>query len=410
MVNFNGWRRRWRRPSSWRHGSTSSAHRTSYNHYAVGWAHAMDTPYQWTKQVASHWGGTRNGTIVHWPNGINANGEIRTQFNHVIDVAPTILEAAGIPEPAFVNGVAAEAAWRGPAWSTVLRRRRGRPSVTSAVLRDVRQPRHLPQGLDRGAPSTARPGMLARSKLTAFDDDVWELYDSSNDWTQAHDLAKEMPEKLHELQRLWLIEAVKYNVLPIDDRTVERFNPDLGRTPELDHAATRRCSSPAWAALRRTASSTSRTSRFAVTAQIVSPATAAKGVIIAQGGALRRLGLYAKDGTAKFVYNLLGMTRYSSTEATQPIPAGEHQVRMEFAYDGGGLAKGGTRHALLRRREGRRGTSAGTQPMIFSADETTDIGEDYGMPVSSDYAGGPASSTARSTWCRSTSVTTTTTT
>ena len=97
--------RRWRPPSSWPPGSTSSARPAAYNHYAVGWAHAMDTPYQWTKQVASHWGGTRNGTIVHWPRGIEAKGEIRHQFHHVIDVAPTVLEAAGLPEPTFVHGV-----------------------------------------------------------------------------------------------------------------------------------------------------------------------------------------------------------------------------------------------------------------------------------------------------------------
>ena len=137
--------------SSWSRGSTSSARPSAYNHYAVGWAHAMDTPYQWTKQVASHWGGTRNGTIVHWPNGIEAKGEVRSQFHHVIDVAPTVLDAAGLPEPTTVARRPAEAD-RGREHALRVRRRRRRGAARDAVLRDVLQPRHLPQGLDRGHP------------------------------------------------------------------------------------------------------------------------------------------------------------------------------------------------------------------------------------------------------------------
>ena len=121
----------------------------AYNHYAVGWAHAMDTPYQWTKQVASHWGGTRNGTIVHWPNGITAKGEIRNQFHHVIDVAPTVLEAVGLPEPTFVHGVQ-QVPYEGVSMRYTFDDAKRRRPARDPVLRDVRQPRHLPQGLDRG--------------------------------------------------------------------------------------------------------------------------------------------------------------------------------------------------------------------------------------------------------------------
>jgi arylsulfatase len=186
----------------------------SYNHYAVGWAHAMNTPYQWTKQVASHWGGTRNGTIVHWPKGIKAKGEIRSQFHHVIDVAPTILEAAGCRSRSRERRSAE--ADRRRQHAVLVQRRQGGRAARDAVLRDVRQPRHLPQGLDRG--DAAQDAVAARRRDgAAFDDDVWELYDTNKDWSQAHDLAKEMPDKLHELQRLWLIEATRYNVLPLDD-------------------------------------------------------------------------------------------------------------------------------------------------------------------------------------------------
>ena len=218
----------------------------AYNHYAVGWAHAMDTPYQWTKQVASHWGGTRNGTIVHWPNGITGKGEIRSQFHHVIDVAPTILEVAGLPEPTLRERRPAEADRRRQ-HGVLLQRRRGCRAARDAVLRDVRQPRHLPQGLDGGHQAPHAVGDRATYSCPPFDDDVWELYDTNTDWTQAHDLAKTNPEKLHELQRLWLIEAVKYNVVPLDDRFVERVNPEIGRPADADQGQRGSSSSAAWA-------------------------------------------------------------------------------------------------------------------------------------------------------------------
>jgi hypothetical protein len=165
----------------------------AYNHYAVGWAHAMCTPYQWTKQVASHWGGTRNATIVHWPRGIKAKGDTREQFCHVIDVAPTVLEVVGIPEPTEVNG------------------HKGCSAVTKHRT----------------------PWITAGQTGIAFDDDVWELYDGSNDWSQALDLSKEHPNKLHELQPLFLIEAARHNVLPLDDRGFERYLPEVNKRPQL---------------------------------------------------------------------------------------------------------------------------------------------------------------------------------
>jgi arylsulfatase len=201
----------------------------SYNHYAVGWAHAMNTPYQWTKQVASHWGGTRNGTIVHWPKGIKAKGELRTQFHHVIDIAPTLLEAAGLPQPDAVNGIAQM------------------PIHGVSMLYAFDDPRaaerHETQYFEmfgnrgiyhKGWTAVTRhktPWLLIGEKTPPFDDDVWELYDTSKDWTQANNLAKEMPEKLHDLQRLWLIEATRYNVIPLADAIAKRLNSALpGRT------------------------------------------------------------------------------------------------------------------------------------------------------------------------------------
>lgn len=202
----------------------------AYNHYSVGWAWAMCTPYQWTKQVASHWGGTRNGTIVHWPAGIRTKGETRSQFTHVIDVAPTILEAAKLPEPTFVNGVQ-----QSPVEGTSMVY-----TFDDAEAPERHDLQYFEMAGNRGiyykgwsAVTRHSTPWLFAEVLPALDDDVWELYDGSQDWTQSKDLAAQMPEKLAALQRLWLIEAVKYNVLPIDDRRFERFNPHIAGRPQL---------------------------------------------------------------------------------------------------------------------------------------------------------------------------------
>ncbi len=205
----------------------------AYNHYAVGWAHAMCAPYQWTKQVASHWGGTRNGTIVHWPRGIRARGEIRHQFHHVIDIAPTLLEAAGLPEPTIVNS-AQQAPFEGV--SMVY-------SFNDAKAGERHETQYFEMFCNRGIyhkgwTAVTRHGTpwLGAMKR-AFDDDVWELY-GPDDWTQSRDLAKDNPKKLHELQRLFLVEAAKYQVLPLDDRTFERFNADMAGRPQLIRGTT----------------------------------------------------------------------------------------------------------------------------------------------------------------------------
>jgi arylsulfatase len=200
-------------------------------HYAVGWAHAMCTPYQWTKQVASHWGGTRNGMIVRWPKGIKARGEIRNQFLHVIDIAPTVLEAAGIPEPTLVNGVSQE-----PMHGTSMAY-----SFDDAKAAERHETQYFEIFGNRGiyhkgwsaVTKHRTPWQTTGDVGIAFDDDKWELYDGSKDATQARDLSREMPDKLHELQRLFLIEATRYNVLPLDDRSFERVLPEVSGKPSL---------------------------------------------------------------------------------------------------------------------------------------------------------------------------------
>jgi arylsulfatase len=253
----------------------------SFNHYAVAWAHAMDTPYQWTKQVASHWGGTRNSTIVHWPRGIQAKGEVRSQFHHVIDVAPTILEAASLPEPVIVNSVQ-QKPYEGVSMAY---------SFEDAETPDQHETQYFEMFGNRGiyhkgwtAVTRHRtPWLTGAAELPAFDDDNWELYDTNTDWSQAKDLAKEHPDKLHELQRLWLIEAVRYNVLPLDDRFAERGNPGLAGRPELLRG-NRQLLFGGMGRLTEGSILNTKNKSHAVTAEVVVPESGAEGVIIAQGG------------------------------------------------------------------------------------------------------------------------------
>ena len=352
----------------------------AYNHYAVGWAHAMDTPYQWTKQVASHWGGTRNGTIVHWPKGIKAKGEIRSQFHHVIDVAPTILEAAGLPAPAIVNSVQ-QAPLEGISMLY---------AFDSAKAAERRETQYFEMFCNRGiyhkgwtAVTRHSTPWDAAKPLAAFDDDVWELYDTNKDWTQARDIAKDQPQKLKELQRLWLIEATKYSVLPLDDRRMERFNSDLAGRPQLVKGKTQILFG-GMGRLTENCVINIKNKSYSVTAEIVVPKSGANGVIIAQGGAFNGWSLYAKDGKLKYCYNLLGIKLFY-VESNKAIPTGQHQVRMEFKYDGGGVAKGGNALLYLDGAKVGEGRVDTTVPMIFSADETCDVGKGTGSAVTTDY-------------------------
>jgi arylsulfatase A-like enzyme len=352
----------------------------AYNHYAVGWAHAMDTPYQWTKQVASHWGGTRNGTIVHWPRGIESSGEVRTQFHHVIDVAPTVLEAAGIPEPKTVHGVEQR-----PIEGVSMRY--AFDEVEAAERRETQYfEMFCNRGIyDRGWTAVTRhsiPWVLV-PELPPFADDRWELYDTNTDWSQAHDLAAEMPAKLEELKALFMEEARKYNVLPLDDRRVERFNSDLAGRPVLITGNSQLLFG-GMGRLSENATINTKNKSHSVTAELHVPEHGAEGVIVAQGGEFAGWSLYVKEGRPKYCYNLFGLQRFY-VEGGAEIPSGTHQVRMEFAYDGGGLGKGGTVSLYVDGAKTGEGRVEGTVPMLFSADETCDVGSDTASPVSDDY-------------------------
>ena len=352
----------------------------AYNHYSVGWAHAMDTPYQWTKQVASHWGGTRNGTIVHWPQGMRAAGEVRDQFHHVIDIAPTVLDAAGLPQPTHVNGIE-----QMPMHGVSMRY-----SFEDASAADERRTQYFEIGGNRGvyhegwtAVTKHATPWVAMAELVAFADDVWELY-SPDDWTQANDLAAKMPDKLHELQEVFLQEARRYNVLPLDDRRVERFDPSIAGRPTLVSGRTQVLYAGMGRLTEATVVNTKNTSH-AVAADVEVAADGAAGVVISQGGAFGGWSLYLRDdGVPAYCYNLLGL-QMTKIAAARPLTEGRHRLAMVFDYDGEGPGRGATIRLSVDGDEVASGRIERSVPLVFSLDETCDVGRDSGLAVSDDY-------------------------
>lgn len=350
----------------------------SYNHYAVGWAHAMDTPYQWTKQVASHWGGTRNGTIVSWPNGIAAKGEIRNQFAHCIDVAPTVLQAAGIPEPSTVHGVT-QRPYEGTAMNYSFDDAGAEEQHTTQYF-EMLGNRAI---FHKGWTAVAKHKDPWTGSTHGLDDDVWELYNVEDDWTQSNDLAAKEPERLANLQRLFLIQAARFNVLPMDIRSAERMNPDIAGRPSLITAD----SQTFYPGMRRMSENSTiniKNKSFTVSAQVTVPEGGVDGVLIAQGGAYGGWSFYTHGGLLKFAYNLLGIST-DIIASDSAAPAGDHELRAHFAYDGGGYGKGGTVTFHVDGDQIGEGRIERTLPFQFSFDETVDVGCDLASPVSNDY-------------------------
>ena len=355
----------------------------AFNHYPVGWAHAMNSPYQWTKQVASHFGGTRNGCAVSWPNGIKARGEIRHQFHHVIDIVPTILEAAGLPQPYSVNGVAQK-----PIEGVAMNYTFDDPDSDD---------RHVTQYFEMfGNRGIYHEGWTAVTKHVtpwdpsdkpSLDADVWELYNTNEDWSQANDLSKEMPEKLRELQDLFLVEAAKYNVFPLDDRTFERFNPSIAGRPDLPAGRETMTFYPGMTHLMEMTVLNVKNRSHTITAEVEIPEGGAEGVLIAQGGKFAGWSLYVKDNAAKYVHNWFDVDYYY-VGGEEKLPTGKVNIRYHFNFEGDAPGGGGTGTLYVNKRKVAEGKIEKTVPFIFSADETMDIGGDLALPVTDDYPEG----------------------
>jgi len=348
----------------------------TYPHMAAGWAVAFDSPFQWTKQVASDYGGTRVGMVAHWPKGIKAKGELRTQFGHVIDIAPTVLEAAGLPEPKIVNG-------------TPQIPMEGKSLVYTFDNAQAKE-RHTTQYFEiAGNRAIYHEGWFARTihrapwepkSRRALEEDIWELYDTRTDFSLANDLAAKNPAKLKELQAVFLKEAAKYNVLPIDDRVFERLDGDLVGRPDLMGKRTSITVAEGMSGMMESAFINVKNKSKTITAEIEVPEKGAHGTILAQAGRFGGWALYAKDGIPAYDYNFLGLQSTTIAD-TKPLKPGKHTVRFEFGYDGGGPGKGGKGTLFVDDTKVAEGRIEHTQGGLFSADETTDVGIDLGTPV-----------------------------
>jgi arylsulfatase len=348
----------------------------TYPHMAAGWAVALDTPFGWMKQVASDFGGTRNGMVVSWPKGIKAKNGIRSQFGHVIDVAPTILQAIGLPEPKVVNG-------------TKQIPMEGKSLMYSFEDAKAKE-RHTTQYFEiAGNRALYHDGWYARTIHRApwelkgrhpLKDDVWELYDVRADFSLSNDLAAKNPKKLAEMKALFMKEAGKYHVLPIDDRVFERMDAAAVGRPDLMAGRTSLTLGAGMTGMMEAVFINVKNRSKTITAEIEVPAGGANGTVLAQGGRFGGWSLYVKDGVAAYDYNFLGLQRTSIT-AAKPLPPGKSTIRFDFAYDGGGPGKGGMGTLTVNGEKVAEGRIAHTQAGMFSADETADVGIDLGTPV-----------------------------
>jgi arylsulfatase len=371
----------------------------TYNHYPVGWAHAMDTPFQWTKQVASHFGGTRNGMAISWPRGIKAHGELRSQFAHVIDIVPTILEAVGIQAPLILNG-APQQPLEGASMVDTF-------DNASALTRHTTQYFEITanRGLyhDGWMASTTplRPPWIVHGAEPDPDDFPWELYNVAKDFSQARNLAKENPKKLQDLQALFLIEAAKYNVLPIDSSFGDRADPSL--RPGFNAGRTQFTYYPGMIRIPEANAPDIKNKSFRVTAEVEIPATRAlalgytepgDGIVVTQGGRFGGWGLLVLDGKPMFAYALSNQDgdKYPNQNRSKTriigadkLAPGKHTLAFAFAYDGGGAGKGGRGTLMVDGKPVGEGRIEKTQPLRFSLDESFDVGQDTGTPVIDEY-------------------------
>lgn len=350
---------------------------TTYAHMSVGWAIAFDSPFAFTKQVAGDFGGTRNGTVIHWPDGIKAKGEVREQFTHVIDVVPTILEATGIPEPTVVDGVP-----QIPIQGT---------SMMYSFDDGDADEQHTVQYFEIiGNRGLYQDGWLARTTVklpwettmmnTVAADDGWELYNTLEDFSLRNNLADQYPERLEAMRATFMEEAIANQVLPLDDRLLERLLPSVaGRPTMMGNRTTLDLYPGALDLVEDSILSIKNVSSSLQASVTVDQGAAADGVIIAQGSRFGGWSLYVEDGYPTYTYNNLG--DLATFKSSEPLSAGTSELRFEIDYDGGGIGKGATTTLSVNGEVVSSGRLEKTTPSRFSIDEGTDVGMDRGSPV-----------------------------
>jgi hypothetical protein len=343
----------------------------------IGWAIADNAPFAYAQGNTSY-GGTSNGVVIYWPKSIKAKGEVRPQYHHLIDIAPTVLEATGLPQPKSVNG-------------TPQSPMEGVSMVYSFSDAQAKSPHTVQYAEFMGNRGIYKDGWYATAlhkvaweaqARSPLDQDKWELFNTAEDFSCANDLAAKNPEKLKEMQAAFLTEAVKYNVLPLDDRVYERFNPTIAGRPDLMAGRTSLTVYEGMIGMKENAFINTKNSSYSITAEVEAPQGTASGVILAQGGTHTGWSFYLKGGKPRFAYNYLGnVTTISSAER---LPAGRVTVSYDFAYDGGKPGAGGTGAIFINGKKVATGRIAQTIPFLFGV-ETADVGMDLYTPVTSDY-------------------------
>jgi len=352
----------------------------TYNHFAAGWAVAGNTPFTWTKQVASNFGGTRNGMVLHWPAGVQAKGEVRSQFHHVIDVAPTVYDAVGVPAPRMVNGIE-QRPMEGVAMNY---------SFDNAAAPDARRTQYFEMIGNRAIyhegwfAGTIHKAPWEAAPRRPLSEDVWELYNVDEDFSQANDLAQQNPAKLEELKKVFMDEAVKHNVLPIDDRSIERFDPVIAGRPDLMNGRTKLTLYEGARGIPENAFINVKNTSLTITAEVEVPANAT-GVLLCQGGDFGGWSFYMLDGKPTYTYNWVGLETYTIT-SEQSVSAGKHTIQFDFTYEGG-RGGAGTGRISLNGEKVAEGRIAKTNSNTFGIDESADVGVDENTPVTPAYAG-----------------------
>ena len=353
---------------------------TTSNHYPAAWAHAMCTPFQWTKQVASHYGGTRNGMVISWPKGIAARGELRTQWHHCIDIVPTILDVCGISEPSSVNGIAQK-----PIEGTSMAY-----SFKNSTEKSHREKQYFELAGNRAiyvdgwvacTTPPSPPWDPTGLPVDEIDGYQWELYDTNKDFSQAVDVAAKYPERLKELQLLFYAEASRYNVLPIDNSKVSRLDASI--RPSLTRGRKSFSYTEGMTRIPEGASPDTKNKSWSITAEIETKGED-NGVLITQGGLFAGWALYLTKGKPVFHYNFVDVvhTEFAGADALSP---GKHTLVMDFVYNGGGIGKGGTVALKVDGKTVNSGKLEKTIPIRITLDESLDVGEDTGTPVNRSY-------------------------